>query len=343
MESADDTLLQRVRRLGQAARAEVGARDVAEFGRLRRVTTACEIAGRVLLFLWAAGHFVGVGHALVWIIGMGLVSFHLAVEAQLNHSVQHGAFVGLPGARWLDPDRYESMALPFRARTWGRAHRIHHANPSLLGRDPDTAHGLFRVHAATRFRAWHRLNGLLGTIFVFEAWALDYDRFLKRIGQRDARDRGELVKLAGFFAYQYLLFPLLAGRAFLPVLLANLTAVVIRNFVFVGLQLGSSVGERVSVRHALLGAAPRHDAWVRFQIETSKNFVLPDGWKTICGGLDRHIEHHLFPDLPPRRLHALSTPVRALCALAGIAYEEHPSVWASLGDSLRHLLRLSRA
>jgi linoleoyl-CoA desaturase len=330
------TLLDEVRRLGEAARLEVGAEDVAAFRRMKRVATLCELVGRVLLFLWAVGAVAGWP---AWLVGMGLVAFHLSVEAQLNHTLMHGALAGVAGAPAID--RYETMAVPFRTQTWRRAHQIHHANPSLLSRDPDTLHPLFRVHSAQRFRAWHRLNVFLGAVFVFEAWAGDYDRFLKDSGHRDRRDHRERYKLAAFFVYQYVLFSLLCWPHALAIFATNLTAVVIRNFVFIGLQLGSSVGRGVSTRHAGLTQPPRRSEWVRFQIETSKNFALTAGWRDICGGLDRHIEHHLFPHLPPRRLHALSRDVRRLCDAHGIAYEEHTSVWASLGDSVAHLWSLS--
>ncbi len=324
-------LLNEIRRLQERARAEVGAADLAEFRRLKTLTRAAELVGRVVLLLYAS-------HALGFVVGMGLVAFYLSVEAQLNHTLMHGALVGVPGAPSIDA--YESWALPFATQTWRRAHQIHHANPSSLTRAPDTLHPLLPVHGAQTPTT--RLRVLLGLVFVFESWAVDYDRFLKAGGHRDPADRSERRKLALFVIYQYFLFPVLGGLLFgarqaLFIALAALCAVVIRNFVFLGLQLGSSVGRGVSTRHAHYPLPARRDAWVRFQIETSKNFLLPPSWRTICGGLDRHIEHHLFPQLPPRRLRALCVEVQAICARAGIVYEEHASVWASLADSAGYL------
>ncbi len=328
---APPSLLEQIRRLAERARAEVGAADLAEFRRLKWLTRAAEWSGRLVL-LFLAGHVAG------WIVGMGLVAFYLAVEAQLNHTLMHGALCGVPGAPSIES--YETLALPFRTQTWRRAHQIHHANPSSLERDPDALHPLLCIHPQQR--PGSVAGVILGLVFVFELWALDYDRFLKAAGQRNPPDPGEWRKLGQFFAYQYLLFPLVAGLLFgtrqaLLVAAAGLAAVVIRNFVFLALQLGSSVGAGVSTRHADRPLPARHDAWVRFQIETSKNFRLPAAWQTICGGLDRHIEHHLFPHLPPRRLRALSAEVQSLCTRNRILYEEHESVWASLNDSVGYL------
>ena len=111
---------------------------------------------------------------------------------------------------------------------------------------------------------------------------------------------------------------------------------------FVILQTGSSVGREVSSCHDRDATPKRRGAWLRFQVETSKNFVLRGLWRVLSGGLDRHIEHHLFPDLPPNRLDDVSAEVRATCEAAGITYQEFPSVWSSLRDSAAHLWEMSR-
>jgi fatty acid desaturase len=38
-------------------------------------------------------------------------------------------------------------------------------------------------------------------------------------------------------------------------------------------------------------------------------------------GLDRQIEHHLFPTLPPARLREIAPEVRAICERHGVAYK----------------------
>jgi linoleoyl-CoA desaturase len=322
-----------IEELGRRARAGLGAEDVNLLARLKRATLAAELAGRALL-QFAAGPWT-------WLLGLLTLAFHFAVESQLNHSIMHGAYEGLPGAERFSRRRYETRAVPFRSRTWGEAHRIHHVNPSLLGADPDTVHPLFRVHADQPWRPWHLLNVFLGALLVFECWALDYDSFLKKAGLRPADDRGELRKLASFLAYNYLLFPLLAGARWKQVLVGTFAAALIRNLIFVGLQTASSVGAKASTAHPRDYARKTAGRWHRFQAETSKNFALGGIWRLLVGGLDRHIEHHLFPNLPPNRLHALSGEVRALCARHGVSYEEFPSFWASLRDSVGYLGSLS--
>jgi NADPH-dependent stearoyl-CoA 9-desaturase len=328
-----DSLAASLDSLGRAARARVGSRDLAWLRALKASTILAELAGRLAL------QFVAT--AWGWCFGVAALGYSLSVEAQLNHSIMHGAYDGLPGAGPFTKDRYETLAVPFRCRTWRDAHRIHHAHPSLLGKDPDTLHPLFRVHEDVPWRPWHLGNAFLGALFTFEHWAFDYDSFLKTLGGRPRGDRRELGKLLLYVGYQLVLFPALAGRRWPAVLAAGVTAIVLRNLVFTGLQTASSVGARVSTLHPRDHKHADRAAWLRFQIETSKNFALRGPLALVCGGLHRHIEHHLFPALPPTQLAALSPEVRALCVEHGVRYEEHPSFRASLSDSLAHLWRLS--
>jgi NADPH-dependent stearoyl-CoA 9-desaturase len=329
-----EELGRRIQELGHAARALSGADDVAQVRRLKWSARIAEAIGRVC--------FQFVPGPVGWLAGTSALSYYFSVEAQLNHSIQHGAYVGLPGAGPFTPRRYETLAVPFQCRTWREAHRIHHAHPSLVNEDPDTAHPLFRVHESLSWRPWHRLNSFLGALFTFEAWAFDYDRFLKRRGHRSPGDRRELGKFALYVAYQFVLFPLLAGANWKSVLAGALVATAFRNVLFSSLQTASSVGHEVSTRHARSFEKKRATAFFRFQIETSKNFVIPEGWRALVGGLDRHIEHHLYPQLPPSQLHALSPRVRALCEEHGLRYSEHASLGHSLEDGISYLWRLSR-
>ncbi|MCC6811868.1 MAG: fatty acid desaturase [Deltaproteobacteria bacterium] len=321
--------------LGHEARRELGAVDVRRFKRIKRASRAGEIGGRALLMF--SREPVG------WFAGFSLLAFHFSMEAHLMHSVTHGAYAGLPDAEAMQARDYETLAIPMQTATWRRAHKIHHVHPSLLDADPDTMHPLFRVHATTPWRPWHLFNTVIGGLFVFETWALDYDRFLKARGMRKQDDRSELKKIAAFVAYNYLLFPVLSGPSFLPVVIGTFAATTLRNYIFVAMQTASSVGAEVSTAHH--GASNRaldRDERAKLQVETSKNFAVRSALgRWLVGGLDRHIEHHLWPWLPPERLHALAPKVKALCEKHGVQYSEYRSTLASLQDSFSYLWRLS--
>ncbi|HEY8073476.1 MAG TPA: fatty acid desaturase, partial [Labilithrix sp.] len=62
----------------------------------------------------------------------------------------------------------------------------------------------------------------------------------------------------------------------------------------------------------------------------------------LCGGLDRQIEHHLFPKLAPERLREVAPAVRAACDAHGVRYRT--GSWAStLRKALRRIADLSSA
>jgi NADPH-dependent stearoyl-CoA 9-desaturase len=319
--------------LGREARAQLGQDEVRSLRSLKRLSHWAELVGRLGLQCSS--------HPLVFCPSVTMLILHLGLEAQLNHSIQHGIYTRLKGAEDLARDQYETLALPLQTKTWREAHRIHHANPSLLGLDPDTVHPLFRVHPDRPWRWWNLFNTFLGAVLVFECWGNDYDKFLKEQGHRAEEDKSEKKKLLSFLSYQFLLFPVLAGERARSVFFGNLIAVLLRNLIFVALQTGSSVGENVSTLHAQQAGPKSKGKWYRFQVETSKNYKAPWLWTLLSGGLDRHIEHHLYPTLPALKLREISPKVRELCARYGVRYEEHESPWASLRDSLRHLFRLS--
>jgi linoleoyl-CoA desaturase len=83
-------------------------------------------------------------------------------------------------------------------------------------------------------------------------------------------------------------------------------------------------------------------AWYAMQIEASNNFEVPRVVSIFCGGLDRQIEHHMFPKLAPNRLREISPEVRAACEKHGVAYRT--GGWgATLKKAFGHIRRLSAA
>ena len=66
---------------------------------------------------------------------------------------------------------------------------------------------------------------------------------------------------------------------------------------------------------ALSGAAApavSPDADAAMQVEAANDFEVSLPISILCGGLDRQIEHHLFPTLAPPRLREIAPRVRAI-------------------------------
>lgn len=77
------------------------------------------------------------------------------------------------------------------------------------------------------------------------------------------------------------------------------------------------------------------------QVGATNDFEVSLPVSILCGGLERQIEHHLFPTLPPRRLREIAPEVQAICERHGVPYKT-----ASWGKTLRkvgrRVARLSR-
>jgi len=77
-----------------------------------------------------------------------------------------------------------------------------------------------------------------------------------------------------------------------------------------------------------------HD-WVH-QIETTRNLEMPKLVSFFFIGLDRQVEHHLFPKIPHRNLPEATRITREFCAKHGIPYHSEPYLMA-LADSARFM------
>ncbi len=74
-------------------------------------------------------------------------------------------------------------------------------------------------------------------------------------------------------------------------------------------------------------------------MEATNDFEVSRPLSILCGGLDRQIEHHLFPRLPPERLREVAPQVRAACEAHGVAYKT--DTWGrTLAKALRHVRAL---
>ena len=60
----------------------------------------------------------------------------------------------------------------------------------------------------------------------------------------------------------------------------------------------------------------------------------------LTGGLDCHIEHHLFPDLPTNRFRELAEAVERACRDHDVTYRKH--AWhVALWQAWREIARLA--
>lgn len=332
---------------------DLSTRDVEHVRAVRGISTALEIMGRSLV------HFSL--EPVSFVAGVATLSAHKALELmELGHTVLHGAYDRLPGAEKFRSEEFWWKA-PIDERSWRAAHNVrHHQYTNVAGRDPDLDFGVLRLSESVPHRWHHALQPVsnvaswlwfasainlhvTGVIEVYtskkkKGHALP-DRTWRSI--LDAHRRFS-KKATRYYARELVLFPALAGPFFWKILLGNVLSEVIRD-VYAGAVI--YCGHVGADEHPHEARARGRAEFYAMQVESSCNFEVPLILSVLAGGLDRQIEHHLFPRLPPNRLRQIAPRVRQICEAHGVNYrtDAWPRRLKEVMVSLSRLRRPGRA
>ena len=351
---------ERIKRFGEAidairarVEAKVGPEDVKYIRKVNLFSRTMEVVGRVLLHV----SFEPVAFTL----GVGALWLHKQLQAtEIGHTALHGAYDKLPGAEAYNSKTF-SWDVPIDEASWRHGHNVqHHQYTNVAGKDPDIHFGPARLTEHTPWRPVQSLQlpfmlAFLAPNFTFfmnlhftgvhdvyfgngRADELDVieDRSWKSI--KEAHKKA-LRKYVPYYLENYVFFPLLAGPMFWKVLLGNWLAETMRDLYSAATIYCGHVGGDVAAYPEGTRAHGRGE-WYAMQVESTQNFEVSLPVSILCGGLDRQIEHHLFPRLPPNRLREIAPAVRAACEAHGVTYRT--DTWGrTLKKALRHIRDLS--
>ena len=350
---------ERLRRFGddldalkQRVMGRVGAEDVAHVRRLNRFSRGMEIAGRLLILLSP--------EPVTFLLGVGALWVHKQLQStEIGHTALHGAYDRLPGGEAFASKRWR-WDTPIDEESWRLAHNVrHHGNTNVAGKDPDTDFGPVRLTTQTDHVPAHRWQLPFALAVIFPLFALTINthvtglsealapegRPLHFLPDRSAASRRAALKKAlrkyvPYYLYNFVLFPVLAGPFFLKVLLGNVLAEVMRDIYSACTIFCGHVGHDVKSYPKGTRAHGRGQ-WYAMQVEATNNYEVSRPISVLCGGLDRQIEHHLFPALTPQRLREIAPEVRAICERWGVAYKT--GTWGrTLRKALAHIGNLAR-
>lgn len=316
----------------------VKARTVASLGQrdadyIRRVAAAVRwtgLAGRLLLMIGAIG-----GAFVPWLLwpvciaGTLLLTLSKILEnMELGHNVMHGQYDWMQDPT-LDGKTYE-WDIAGTSDNWRKTHNHHHHTwTNVRGMDDDIGYGLLRLFPEQRWKPFYLLQPVVAVVFalLFE-WGVAIQGL--RLGrwfagktsfaQMREKFRPAGRKMARQVLRDYLLWPLLAGPFFLPVLLGNLAANVLRNvWTYVVIFCGHFTADaetfsRESVRHESRGQ------WYLRQLRGSSNITGGRLLNLMTGNLSFQIEHHFYPEVPANRYAAMAVDVREICTRYGQHY-----------------------
>lgn len=306
--------------------ATLGQRDADYIRRVVKAVRYTEVAGRALLF---AGAFVPSILLPAWITGTLLLALAKILEnMELGHNVMHGQYDWMRDPH-LDGKTYE-WDIAGTSDAWRKTHNYkHHTYTNVRGMDDDIGYGLLRIFPEQRWRPFYLLQPLVAVVFalLFEWGVAIQDLKLGRwiAGKTtNAQMRKALRPVARKMGRQvlkdYVLFPLLAGPFFLPVLLGNVVANVLRNLwtymiIFCGhFTADVETFPKESVRNESRGH------WYLRQLRGSSNIAGGRLLNLLSGNLSHQIEHHFYPDVPANRYAQMAPEVREICARYGQLY-----------------------
>jgi len=312
------------------------------------------LSSYALLYGLVLSNQFGTGAMALMAVGLGV--FAASIGFNVSHDALHGAFSSRTWVNHLlGATFYLVGANPY---VWKITHNIvHHTYTNIPGHDEDIdiAPGLIRMDPEETHRPWQRYQHAYG-FFLYSlsslSWVFrkDYLKFFKaKIGQHDntGHPRIEYWKLFGSkFAYYFffLLLPYwVLDLPFWQILL---------GFVIMHLAEGLVLGLVFQLAHVVEGTTfpvpseqgTIEEAWAVHQLYTTANFA-PQSWLAsfFCGGLNRQIEHHLFPKICHIHYPALAAIVRQTATEHGLPYMENRSFFSALGSHYRHLKKMGRA
>lgn len=321
--------------------ASLGEREASYIRGVQTLVRYTEIGGRGLLFLgWLPP---------AWVAGTGLLALSKVVDnMELGHNVMHGQYdwMNEPSLRG---DRYE-WDHACDGDAWRHSHNFkHHAYTNVQGRDRDIGYGFLRLFPSQRWRPQHLVQPTAALILAtYFQWGIAlHDLELENVarGRKSLEDvlretRPLLRKMLRQFAKDYVVFPVVAGPAFLPVLAGNLVANLLRNLWTFGIIFcGHFTADAETFPAAVLEDETR-GGWYLRQIRGSSNLTGGPTFHFLTGNLSHQIEHHLFPDVPAIRYAEMAERVREICARYGQHYNTG-SFWSQFAGVVTRIVRYS--
>lgn len=287
-------------------------------------------------------------------LAAALGMFSAFVGFNICHDAIHGALSGNKKVNKLFGFIFNLIgANPY---VWSITHNVvHHTYTNIPGHDEDieVAPGLIRiveedeVNAIQRFQHWYAfpLYSLASLSWVFRK---DYVKFFqKKIGAHQSKHpKLEYFNLFFYKALYYFLFIVL------PLLVLDITWwQFLIGFLVLHITEGLTMGLVFQLAHVVEGTSfpsPNssgqiEEAWAEHQMHTTANFATQNKLAAFfLGGLNRQIEHHLFPKVCHIHYGEISLIVKRTALEFDLPYIENKSFLSALRSHFATLKRYGK-
>lgn len=336
------TLVEELHELFVTTKAAVGDADLAHIRQVTAYGEAIDARRRELL---KDGGIKAIRRAVVLEMLYRLLQF-----SELGHNIIHGCYDHLPDAGQFHSERYD-WDFNVDVHDWKVMHHEgHHPTTNIVGRDHDLGYSLIRGQAGQEWFGHHAAQLMLLGIVVPGLTQLTPFVVTNLARQTDGRKFFRLATLRAPARIAYrdtvrrlITEPLAPGNRFLCTVLSNYLGGVAG---YVAVMFMVAIEHHAGEVEVFADPGPgetRAEYYAR-QIRGTRNFLRNRGlddtlerilveevpfedrpdFRVFYGGLDTHIEHHLFPDLPPNRQRDVASAVRDIAERHGLPYHQTP-------------------
>ena len=328
--------------------AEGRALWLALFEELKRRRLLAPAASGALARLALLGALLAAALALAWTAGGALalgayaaLALLLAQFAFAGHDAGHGSLARTAAGNRALGQVAMTLVTGLAFDEWIARHRAHHLHCQDEARDPDLAVDLVVSLTAASRRAKGRVGRFLTRGQAVHVWALSLlfghsQRLLSQAAalRHPVRHRADAAMLAAHFALWFAVPCAWLGVPVGAAMLAYLAPLTL---------LGPYLAAIFWVNHVgmPLIREPARFSFFERQVVTSRTLAVPRALDWAFGGLNYQVEHHLFPQVPSRRLREAHSAVRRHFERRGLDYPL--SSWAEAARAVaRHLRRIAK-
>ena len=271
------------------------------------------------------------------LVAIGAAAFFSVQAGFIAHEAGHGALTRDRRLGVLLAHVFHTLLTGLSSTYFRHIHGLHHPHCNDCARDPDMQSDFVSLHreSAVEKRGLGKLISrhqavLLWILIGLQGFTLKYD------GLSFVRRHPERTRLDQIFLALHALLWLIV-----PAFVVGLSAALL-NYVLITVLIGYYVGAIFVVNHVGTRVVEPAQSISFFEQElaVTRNLGASRLDDFVFGGVNNHIEHHLFPAMPTARLRAARRITRDFCRRHGIAYREMSWVDAAR-EVTRHLKTMS--
>jgi fatty acid desaturase len=255
----------------------------------------------------------------VRVAAIGFAALFSVQAGFIAHEAGHGALTRHRALATLLGHVFHTFLSGLSSSYFRHIHGLHHPHCNDRGRDPDMQSefvSMYRQSARAKAglgRFISRHQALLVWILIgLQGFTLKLDG-LAYVQRNPAKTRADLLFLLLHFALWFV--P--------PALVLGIGAATL-NYALITVLIGFYVGAIFMVNHVGTRVVEPDEQLSMFEQEVSvtRNLGSTHLHDFVFGGVNNHVEHHLFPSMPTARLRRARRITREFCRRHGVAYRE---------------------